>query len=228
MQHHFDVDIAKEYGILEAVLLNHLYFWVQKNQAEKKAFRDGKYWSFYTIKAMKELFPYASGDSIKRALKKLRDAGLIEVGNFNANSFDRTNWYTLSEFAQSMVRNRTMDGANLPNGRCENAPCLNKDNEQDNEQDNKHRYYASEPLNDAFLMWLKYKKTDKKQPYRKTGLEMLIKKINKAVEEYGEAEVIRSIEESIANGWAGLFFGKNQKKGEARIDTSKTDLDDIF
>ena len=33
MQHSFNVELAKEYGILEAILLNHLWFWIKKNKA---------------------------------------------------------------------------------------------------------------------------------------------------------------------------------------------------
>ena len=33
MQHSFNVELAKEYGVLEAILLNHLWFWIKKNKA---------------------------------------------------------------------------------------------------------------------------------------------------------------------------------------------------
>ena len=121
-----------------------------------------------------------------------------------------------------------MEVTNLSNGIDNGVKCLNTNNDTNNETNNNNIYYSSKPLNDAFLTWLEYKKTDKRQPYRKTGLEMLIRKINRGVDEYGEGEVIRAIEESISNGWAGLFFEKNTGKEKSKIDTSKTDLDDIF
>ena len=31
MEHSFDINIAKEYGITEAILLKNIYFWVKKN-----------------------------------------------------------------------------------------------------------------------------------------------------------------------------------------------------
>ena len=228
MQHHFDVEIAQKYGILEAVLLNHFQYWIRKNEAERNNYHDGKYWSYYTVKALTELFPYVSGRQINYAIQKLIDEGLILTGNFSKKPFDRTRWFTISNFGKSILQNCQMEVTNLSNGIDNGVKCLNTNNDTNDETNNDNIYYSSAMLNEAFLMWLKYKKNDKKQPYRKTGLEMLIKKVNKAVEDYGEAEVIRSIEESIANGWAGLFFGKNQKKGETRIDESKTDLDDIF
>ena len=33
MEHSFDIDIAKEYGIECAIILKHLYFWIEKNKA---------------------------------------------------------------------------------------------------------------------------------------------------------------------------------------------------
>lgn len=32
MQHYFDVEMAKKYGILESVLFNHFVFWIEKNR----------------------------------------------------------------------------------------------------------------------------------------------------------------------------------------------------
>ena len=33
MQHHFDKDIAVKYGIIEAILLNNIQIWLEKNKA---------------------------------------------------------------------------------------------------------------------------------------------------------------------------------------------------
>lgn len=67
MIHNFDSDIAKEYGILEAILLNHIYYWIEKNRANEQNFFDGKYWTYNSTKAFAELFPYAQEKQIKKA-----------------------------------------------------------------------------------------------------------------------------------------------------------------
>lgn len=36
MNHSFDVDIATKYGILEAILLDSINYWLLKNEANKK------------------------------------------------------------------------------------------------------------------------------------------------------------------------------------------------
>ena len=44
MTHNFDTEIATEYGINEAILLNNIYYWVEYNKANEKNFHDGYYW----------------------------------------------------------------------------------------------------------------------------------------------------------------------------------------
>ena len=72
MQHSFDVNIAKEFGILEAILLNNLEFWIAKNEANGTNYYDGTYWTYNSTKAFNELFPYVSQRQIQNALKKLK------------------------------------------------------------------------------------------------------------------------------------------------------------
>jgi len=97
MNHSFDVDIATRYGVYEAIFIENIRFWVLKNKANNKHFHNGKYWTYNSAKAYSVLFPYWSKQQIERLILKLKVAGAIEVDNFNANPYDRTNWYTLNE-----------------------------------------------------------------------------------------------------------------------------------
>lgn len=108
MQHHFDIDIAKEYGILEAVLLDHLYFWIEKNKANGSNFFDGNYWTYNSMKAFGTLFPYVTERQIRTALDHLKDKGLIETGNYNKMAFDRSLWYALTEKGNCICRGSQM------------------------------------------------------------------------------------------------------------------------
>lgn len=116
MEHHFDVDIAKEYGWLEAVLLNHFAFWIKHNEANGKNFHDGFYWTYNTTKAMSEIFPYVSERSIRTAINHLKNEDILKTANYNDVAYDRTLWYTLSEKGKSILQNREMDSAKLSNG----------------------------------------------------------------------------------------------------------------
>jgi len=97
VNHSFDVNIAVRHGIQAAVLIENLRFWLLKNIANKKNFHEGHYWTYNSVKAFAELFPYMSEDSIQRVLKKLEVEGILFTGSFNHNSHDRTKWYRLSE-----------------------------------------------------------------------------------------------------------------------------------
>ena len=103
MNHTFNVDIATKYGILEAVLLENINFWITKNKANDKNFYDGFYWTYNSITALSKLFPYASRATIFRALNNLEDAGLIISGNYNKRASDKTKWYALTKAAERLL-----------------------------------------------------------------------------------------------------------------------------
>ena len=117
MEHGFNIEIAKEYGILEAILLKNIYFWIEHNRANNTNYYDGAYWTYNSSKAFGELFPYATPRQIQYALNKLREAGIIKVGNYNKNAYDRTLWYTLTEKGQSIIQNGSVHLTNLSNGK---------------------------------------------------------------------------------------------------------------
>jgi hypothetical protein len=93
MEHHFDIEDAKEYGITEAVILYNIRFWVAKNKANHTHFYEEQYWTYNSVSAFTELFPYLTKDQIRRALESLENAGAIKTGNFNQSPYDRTKWY---------------------------------------------------------------------------------------------------------------------------------------
>ena len=105
MNHSFDIDIAKDYGIEEAILLNHLYFWIEKNKANNKCFYNETYWTYSTKKGLAILFPYMTTRKIDYALKNLIDKDLIETGNFNTDGRDRTLWYSITNKGYCILQN---------------------------------------------------------------------------------------------------------------------------
>lgn len=107
MYHYFDIDIAKKYGLNEAILLNNIAFWVFKNRANKQNFYEGRFWTYNSIKAYSELFPYMSESTIRRTLNNLAGSDLILIGNFGSSTLNKTNYYTLTDFGEMTVSNRT-------------------------------------------------------------------------------------------------------------------------
>ena len=58
MMYQFDVRVAMEYGVEEAVLLQNIYFWVKHNEVNNTNFHDGRYWTFNSARAFTEIFPF--------------------------------------------------------------------------------------------------------------------------------------------------------------------------
>ncbi|WP_346961085.1 hypothetical protein [Faecalicatena contorta] len=97
MVHTFDSKIATRYGVNAAILLQNLFYWIDKNRANEKHFHDGYYWTYNSIKAFEEMFPYMSAKQIRSALEKLENKGIIVSGNYNSSTYDRTKWYAITE-----------------------------------------------------------------------------------------------------------------------------------
>lgn len=148
MQHHFDVEIAEKYGMIEAVLLNHFEYWIELNRANGKNFYDGRFWTFNSMKAFSEIFPYLTEKKIRNALKHLQDEGLILTGNYNKSAYDRTLWYAFSDLAESIFPKGQMDlpeRANQFSQKGEPIPDNNTDNNPNNNTDREKRKRFTPP-----------------------------------------------------------------------------------
>ena len=147
MQHSYDVEIAVKYGINQAIILNNLFFWIQKNEANGKHFYDGHYWTYNSKKAFSELLPYMTERQIDYALTKLTKDGLILKGNYNKLPYDRTLWYALTDKAKKLLKvpvksisqNCKMYQTNLQNGNNENVRPIPDINSDINSDINKER-----------------------------------------------------------------------------------------
>ena len=135
MQHSFNIELAKEYGILEAIIINNLFFWIEKNKANNVSYYDGTYWTYNSIKALNELFPYASERKISYALKHLEEEGIIKTGNYNKLAYDRTLWYAFTEKGISILQKCCFHFTKSTNGfykSDEPIPDINTDINTDN------------------------------------------------------------------------------------------------
>lgn len=132
MQHHLDVDLAVRYGMVEAILINHFEYWIELNRTNGRNFYDGRYWTFNSMKALSEIFPYLTEKKIRTALKNLQDEGLILTGNYNRSAYDRTLWYAFSDFAKCILPKRQMEDASKANGSIQNGEPIPDNNPVDN------------------------------------------------------------------------------------------------
>ena len=101
--HSFDTDIAMLYGVTAAVLLQNIAFWIEKNKANGKGFHDGRYWTYMSLTAFTEMFPYLGKKQIRGALSKLLQDGVIVTGNYSKNGSPKTTWYALTDKGHRIV-----------------------------------------------------------------------------------------------------------------------------
>ena len=230
MEHSFNIELAKEYGILEAILLKNIWFWIEKNRANEKNFYDGTYWTYNSTKAFNQLFPYASESSIKRALKSLQEKGIIKTGNYNKSSYDRTLWYAFTDLGYSIVSNRQMEVNKSSNGDEQNGltiPDINTDDKTKDIKTNKkekketefdsviNENFTDEELKQTVYEFIKMRKAIKK-PLTTRGLELMINKLKKMTSNTNEQ--IQILNNSIMNNWLGIFPLKEEEKQKEKVE----------
>ena len=195
MQHSFDIDIAKEYGILEAILLNNLWFWIEKNRANNINYYDGYYWTYNSTRAFNELFPYVSQRQIQCALKRLIEEEILQTGNYNKVAYDRTLWYAFTEKGKCIMQKCKMEDAKMLNGlgkKDEPIPDIKPNDEPDSKPKKKESKKTTKTtsydeiinskVNDDDIKELLYEfikmRTMKKKPLTDRALTIQINKLS--------------------------------------------------
>jgi hypothetical protein len=92
----FDPDLAKEIGVEEAIMYSNIEYWCAHNQANRVNLHEGRYWTYNSISAFTELFTFWTEKQIRRILDNLVKKGHVMVGEFAANKYDRTKWYSVA------------------------------------------------------------------------------------------------------------------------------------
>ena len=141
MYYSFDVNAAARYGVEEAVLLEHIRFWCEKNAANPDCRKEGRCWMYASAARLAEHFPFWSVSKIRRLLKSLVRQGALLEGRFGRFAFDRTLWYAISETALSMFQNRHLQKTNPEYSTDDSARAI-KDTQKDTQEDSQHTYTA--------------------------------------------------------------------------------------
>ena len=168
------MDLAAKYGTDAAIFLHNIVYWTLKNQSEDRHFHEGRYWMQASLNGLAALYPLWSAPQIKRIIAKLRDAGVLLVGDFNEDRMVRTNWYSPSDEILALYddgidtaaigRNRKMQGTKSSGvgTKSENA---NKDKEESKEDISPLTPQGADKLFDQF--WAVYPKKKGKEQARK-------------------------------------------------------------
>lgn len=217
----FDGDVAKEYGVNEAIMITNLQFWIAKNKACEKHFYDDHWWTYNSKAALTKLFPFWSVQTVKTTLNRLKEKGVIITGNYNKNAYDKTLWYAFADegkwLKEPTIKKLEPDvrlvEINQP------IPDIIPDNNIKNIFINKNIKKLSlfadyEYLFDALEQWLQYKK-DRKQSYKSDKTILIFcKKLHTLCG--GNPDIaMQIIEQSMGNNWSGIFPLQNNNTTNA-------------
>jgi hypothetical protein len=98
-QHSFHVGLAIDHTINVAMFVGHVAHWTEINLANNTNLHDGYAWTFDSIEALSDYFPYFSKKQRETMINNAVKACLIIKGNYNKKKYDRTIWYALSKKA---------------------------------------------------------------------------------------------------------------------------------
>ncbi len=220
MKYTFDPVIAKRYGVEGAIIIENLYFWIMKNKANDKNYFDGDYWTYNSVKAFEELFPFWTKRQIERILKNLEKEGAIKTGNYNKSPYDRTKWYALNKMIYSIYANGEMKITKRVNENTQNVepiPYINTDDKPNYKPDNKKEkgkkkvteldkiiesYTSNSELIETLQDFLKMRKAQKKVMTDR-ALKTLLNKLDTLAT--NDKEKIERLEESICNCWLTVY-----------------------
>lgn len=206
MDYSFNGEIARRYGVDEAVLIHNLYWWITKNEANGRHYYEGRSWTYNSAAAFAELFPFWNSRKVRHMIEKLENAGALLVGNFNRDGRDRTRWFSLSDEVLEIYRgqdeqdeqehqepdkNRNMHLSNLANANDKNGKCILDDTDS-KQTDSKQKTYSA-----CFeRLWAAYPNKRglarvsqaKRRELCRLGEEQLMRCIERYLEELGRDE----------------------------------------
>jgi hypothetical protein len=243
MHYSFDIHIAEKYGVGEAIFLQNIAYWMIQNKGNNVNFYDGKFWTFNSQRAFAELFPFWSRQNLRRVIDSCKNQGLLLIGNYNKLPYDRTNWYTLSDqgltlypfiinqsICQTLGENQPRPGLELANvlvGTNPPIPNINTDNKQ--KIKDKIKAQPKKQVDAVTIelpnwlpneLWKEFKQHRKemKKPMSELAQKKTINQLEKMKVCGQDIEAV--INQSIANGWQGLFELKSQGNGYEKCNAS--------
>lgn len=163
MEHHFNIEFAKLYGIEEAIIVHNLYFWIIKNIANNVHEHNGKFWTYNSNNAFVALFPYMNKTKICRVMAHLESEGIIIKDNFNKDNRDRTLWYSFADEGINILNDCGYDITKMTKCTVQNELCKiqNEPPLPYNKQTNNKQEYKKENIDNKLSIKEKKEKKPK-------------------------------------------------------------------
>ncbi|MDL2225058.1 hypothetical protein LJC20_02470 [Eubacteriales bacterium OttesenSCG-928-M02] len=103
MKYVVDPKLADRYGVNAALVAQVIWKSIRSHEFSRKFQRWGKTWMRSSQKMFTASLPYLSHHQIRRALERLMKMGVIIRGEFSDSRFDRTSWYTFTQYGQALM-----------------------------------------------------------------------------------------------------------------------------
>lgn len=111
-----DGQVARRYGVEEAIFLDSMVFWYRTNRGDGRNFYDGRWWSHNSMRAYEQIFPWWSAKQLRRIIESCKAKGALLSGNYNKDRRDRTYWYSPSDEVLALYGEDIPGKCNCPNG----------------------------------------------------------------------------------------------------------------
>ena len=198
-RHSFDPEIAKQVGINAAVIYQNILWWAERNAANNKHNHEGLWWTYNSVSAFAELFPYLTSKQIRTSLDRLEKQRLILSGSFNKSAYDRTKWYAPT---CPIGEHDLPIGANEIDLKGEPIPDVNTVDKPDVSPLNPPKgKYAQIPAGVDDEVWKDFidLRKAKRAPLNATAMKIIEREATKAGWTLNDA-----LSESVARGWQGF------------------------
>lgn len=234
----FDVELAEKFGLNNAIFLQDIAYWIEFNRKNDTAFKDGRYWTYSTMNELAERHPYWNKNQVRHIVDTCKKNGWIIVEHYDKSSYNRRNWYSLSDEIMSIISYDSVPGSkekinhtdkkNISN-REEEIPSSYNNNIYTKDisiKDNKEKEikketriqplsYNQEKEDYGFGTELEEAindwlayKQERREPYKPVGLKSLIAQVKKKSQEYGEDAVANLIRECMSSNWKGIIWDR--------------------
>ena len=212
INYHFDVEMATRHGVGEAIMLSNFEYWLAKNKADNRHYHDDRTWTYNSVNSLTKLFPFWSIRQVRRILKSLLDQEVLIKSTHNKHAYDKTNWYALTDESKLLLigQKGQMDLSKLTNGLVKTDKPI---------PDSKHLKTTDikDYPNINLESWLEFETHRNGMKPKMT--ELARKKLLKKLSQLSLGDQAACIDESIENGWKGLFPKKGNQNARSNEST---------
>lgn len=102
----FNKNVALMFGIKEAIIAQFIWSSIYEKEGEQTQYRmvhNDVIWCRCSMLVMTSYFPFYSRHQIGDAINSLIDSNIIRRSRFNVSAFDKTNWYTFTEYGKRIM-----------------------------------------------------------------------------------------------------------------------------